>query len=567
MDSEYLFTLVPLTAAATRIVNANKCYHEIYKGTKSLSFKTSHRSRFPGRLISFGCQPVINDVILPDDESPTLQCSFYLLSNGELMLEDATTGHHTRIIWEDNDRQHEKYSLEGDPRSRIIPLANPQLMQIVFGAEVSFQFKWRLSVDSETSKKKLSSIARAIIASNQGMTIAEPRDSHPHLTRHECRTFNTPNVPAEFDDKPPRQIHEYDTIDSGAGWECVKAVDLRTGRIWAVKGSRNPEEKVIGEPWKAAFTQEVETLAQLSHRNIIRLEHHQGWSLGPPVQIFFPLYKGTVRDLLHQPHRCFENPSAPESWVPSFISQTLAGLAFIHKNNMVHRDIMPENIVYDNGGPNNSKMFYISGFGLTVPKEFASGGAGSLSFLAPETTRYSHCDSASDVYAFGVTLLEVTGKYCISESRLSTDEWRAKLKAFNAKHYASYRDVVDPEARLTELQPGHSRIQSLIDNYVVRKSLNCVLEQDPKLRATASEACRNLLVDYPLVGDSAPAPKRGPTPGSKGGSSQTPKRDRTPGSKGGSSQVSKQGRTPASNGGSPRASKRGRTPVSKEFSS
>jgi hypothetical protein len=181
------------------------------------------------------------------------------------MLEDATTGHHTRIIWEDNDRQHEKYSLDGDPRSRIIPLANPQLMQIVFGAEVSFQFKWRLSVDSETSKKMLSSIARAIIASNQGMTIAEPRDSHPHLTRHECRTFNTPNVSAEFDDKPPRQIHEYDTIDSGAGWECVKAVDLRTGRIWAVKGSRNPEEKVIGEPWKAAFTQEVETLAQLSH--------------------------------------------------------------------------------------------------------------------------------------------------------------------------------------------------------------------------------------------------------------------------------------------------------------
>jgi hypothetical protein len=68
---------------------------------------------------------------------------------------------------------------------------------------------------------------------------------------------------------------------------------------------------------------------------------------------------------------------------------------------------------------------------------------------------------------------------------------------------------------LPELQPGHSRIQSLIDNYVVRKSLNCVLEQDPKLRAKASEACRNLLVDYPLVvnerrlrRDASPLPRR-----------------------------------------------------------
>ncbi|KFY95600.1 hypothetical protein V498_03279 [Pseudogymnoascus sp. VKM F-4517 (FW-2822)] len=515
MDSKYLFTLVPLSPDAIRIVKANRSYHEIYKGVECLSFKATHKSLFPGRLLSIGRQPGINDVILPDDGSPCLQCLFYLVASGELMLEDATTGHHTSVNWQDDNGQQEKYSLQGDPRCRIIPLANPEMISINLGREVSFQFKWRISIDSKTVRDKLTSIAQATIASNQGTTLTMPEDLNPDPRAYEPRTFNTPDVPTKFNHRPFRQIHVYSTIESGRGWECLEAVDLRTGSIWAVKECRDSGTEAVGESWKVAFKREVEALARLSHRNIICLEHHQGWSLGRPVQIFFPLCKGNVCSLFRKPHRCLENPSAPESWVPSFINQALGGLAFIHKHKMVHRDIRPESILYDNGGPNNSLMFYISGFGSAVPKEFARGMAGTLSFMAPETTRYGDCNSASDVYSFGVTLLEVLNKYCVSESRLSVDEWRAKLKIFDAKHYSSYRDAVVPGANLPKMQPGHSRIQSLIDNYLVRKSLRCVLEQDPKHRATAEDACRNLLVDYPLGVDdrhhqreAAPEPRR-----------------------------------------------------------
>ncbi|OBT65329.1 hypothetical protein VE03_04629 [Pseudogymnoascus sp. 23342-1-I1] len=251
-----------------------------------------------------------------------------------------------------------------------------------------------------------------------------PRDMDLDPAAYETRTFNTPDMPTKFNHRPLRQIHVYDTIGSGRGWDCLKAVDLRTGRIWAVKESRRPKKEAVGESWKIPFKREVEALAQLSHPNIVRLEHHQGWSLGLPVQIFFQPCKGNVHSLLRRPHRCFEDPSAPESWVPSFISQALSGIAFIHKHKMVHRDIKPENILYDNG-PNNSM-------------EFARGGDSTLSFMAPETTRYGDCGSASDVYSFGVMLLEVLGKYCVSESRLSIEEWREKLRNFNARHYASY---------------------------------------------------------------------------------------------------------------------------------
>ncbi|OBT86368.1 hypothetical protein VE02_03830 [Pseudogymnoascus sp. 03VT05] len=88
----------------------------------------------------------------------------------------------------------------------------------------------------------------------------------------------------------------------------------------------------------------------------------------------------------------------------------------------------------------------------------------NLNFMAPETTRIGQCDSASDVYSFGVTLPEVIGKYCIEESMFRVEKWRTKLRAFGVKDYANYRDTEFPGAQLPRTQPGHSRIQSLLDN-------------------------------------------------------------------------------------------------------
>lgn len=207
------------------------------------------------------------------------------------------------------------------------------MILINFGREVSFQFKWRIPIDSETVRDKLASIAQATIASNQGTALTMPEDLNPGPRAYEPRTFNTPDVPTKFNHRPFRQIHVYSTIESGRGWECLEAVDLRTGRIWAVKECRDSGTEAVGESWKVAFKREVEALARLSHvcfpaasgisstsfakikfqRNIIRLEHHQGWSLGRPVQNFFPLCKGNVRSLLRKPHRCLEIHQLPKA--------------------------------------------------------------------------------------------------------------------------------------------------------------------------------------------------------------------------------------------------------------
>jgi hypothetical protein len=237
----------------------------------------------PGRLLSIGSNAKSNDVILPEDGYAQfvflscysfifeltvfrLQCSLYLVLTGELMLEDSSADHSTYIDWYDKYGRQEKYSLQGDPRRRIIPQAGMDIsIGIAFGREVSFQFIWRQSGGADDYKKKLAFIAQATVESNKDMTLTMPQHKNVDPASYEVRTQNTPNVPIQFDCKPLRQIHVYMTIGSGAFGNVSKAVELGTGDIWAVKECRNPKKKLVGDSCKAAFQQEVESLAKLSH--------------------------------------------------------------------------------------------------------------------------------------------------------------------------------------------------------------------------------------------------------------------------------------------------------------
>lgn len=198
-------------------------------------------------------------------------------------------------------------------------------------------------------------------------------------------------------------------------------------------------------------------------------------------------------------------------WVPRFIDQVLSALAFIHRNGMIHRDIKPGNILYDDLPGDSGRTFYISDFGLATSKESLGGLIGGcLPYMAPETTRNGECTNASDVYSFGVILLEVLGKYCVHERKMAVQDWREKLRVCGVRDYRDYRDNKPTHALIPKAQVGHSRIQSLLDYGVVRPAIRRILEQDERRRATAVDARRDLLVCYPL----APVPvplKRRPT--------------------------------------------------------
>ena len=100
-------------------------------------------------------------------------------------------------------------------------------------------------------------------------------------------------------------------------------------------------------------------------------------------------------------------------------TQVAAGLAAVHKQNLVHRDIKPTNIMvsFEEGGGVMVKIIDL-GLAKTVDEPTSEAAisspgafAGTPEFASPEQFAGVAVDIRSDLYSLGVTLWEmVTGK-------------------------------------------------------------------------------------------------------------------------------------------------------------
>ena len=92
--------------------------------------------------------------------------------------------------------------------------------------------------------------------------------------------------------------------------------------------------------------------------------------------------------------------------------EVVKGLAAIHQNGIIHKDINPGNIIYNRA----SKQVKIIDFGISsrLPKEYSEikptqSLEGTLLYIAPEQTGRMNrtVDYRSDFYSFGITLYEI----------------------------------------------------------------------------------------------------------------------------------------------------------------
>jgi len=92
----------------------------------------------------------------------------------------------------------------------------------------------------------------------------------------------------------------------------------------------------------------------------------------------------------------------------------VAGMAYLHQHNAVHRDLKSGNVLLGDDG-----RAKVGDFGLTTVKAASAasssttsrGGVGTYRWMAPEVGVGGRSTAASDVYSFGVILWElVTGK-------------------------------------------------------------------------------------------------------------------------------------------------------------
>jgi len=150
------------------------------------------------------------------------------------------------------------------------------------------------------------------------------------------------------------------------------------------------------------FRREAETVAQLSHPNIVPL-HFIGQKDDLLYLAMACIDGGSVADRLEK-----EGP-LPISDASRIIAEVASALAHAHKRGVIHRDIKPQNVLIDS----DSGRSLVTDFGIarTTDSSLTATGmfVGTPTYLAPEQVTGEPSDHRADIYALGVMAYEILG--------------------------------------------------------------------------------------------------------------------------------------------------------------
>jgi serine/threonine-protein kinase len=179
-----------------------------------------------------------------------------------------------------------------------------------------------------------------------------------------------------------------------------------------------PKPRALQKPELIArFRHEIATLQQLDHPHIVKILDG-GEFEGVPLAVLPYLVGGslTSRQRRKKSGRPLPvDPAQLATWLPAVAS----ALDYVHQQDLLHRDVKPSNILFDDAG-----TAYLIDFGLhkvTAERRQASPQlvqtrlgqvVGTAQCMAPELILARNCDGRLDQYALAVTVFQqLTGRY------------------------------------------------------------------------------------------------------------------------------------------------------------
>ncbi len=187
-------------------------------------------------------------------------------------------------------------------------------------------------------------------------------------------------------------------LGTGASANVYLAMDTTLERKVAVKLLQ--PALANDEAFLKRFRAEARAVAALNHPNVLRV-FDWGEQDGNPYLVMEFLSGGSLRDLLER------NVGLSPEQVALIGQQAAAGIAYAHLRGLVHRDVKPANLLFDDDG-----RVRITDFGVARALAEASwtepigSMIGTVRYASPEQAEGSTVDGKADVYSLGLVLYE-----------------------------------------------------------------------------------------------------------------------------------------------------------------
>ncbi|KAI3672621.1 hypothetical protein L6452_38717 [Arctium lappa] len=230
--------------------------------------------------------------------------------------------------------------------------------------------------------------------------IARSEGSWPGSSRSKSTMERALAAQANFVDTEidTRLLKIGEKIASGSCGDLHHGVYL--GQDVAVKILRSEH---LNEALEDEFSHEVTILREVQHRNVVRFI---GACTKQPNLCIITEYMpgGSLYEYLHKNHCTLTLPQLVQ-----FAIDVCRGMEYLHKSNIIHRDLKTANLLMD-----SQNVVKVADFGVARfqnQEGVMTAETGTYRWMAPEVINHQPYDQKADVFSFAIVLWElVTAK-------------------------------------------------------------------------------------------------------------------------------------------------------------
>ena len=179
-----------------------------------------------------------------------------------------------------------------------------------------------------------------------------------------------------------------------------------TNKVYAMKEIKS--ERYSNEKQKLEVQKEIKLLDNMDHPNVIT--YFSSFSENGNFYIITEYINGgSLEQLINIAKE--KGKFVDEKKVWDFLVQILSGLTYLHENRkIIHRDIKPDNILWDKDGNIKITDFGISAINREDVDDILKchkTRVGSFKFMSPEMSKGNAYDFKSDIYMLGLTMYKL----------------------------------------------------------------------------------------------------------------------------------------------------------------